>query len=472
MNADPSAPKPSARVDPASLPKPRWWGKFEIAGNPPERRFVVRWKRILLAGCGLGLGVYLALVTALWGYYALDRKIPGVNWIDVAILPRFSRVQNAIGASYFANAQEAWKKKDYVTAIFTARAAVQKAPTNLDARLFLAGCWSRVGRNDDAIRTLRDGVKYDATDERLQQAAIGTALEANRYKDVLELLREDFPAHGVRLLEGKNWLYILGATKAILETEGAAKAEEFATSFPQLNNRPEAAPLLANIELQLGRGAGAIDRLKAALAQDPKEATVLSAYANMAETLGRNDEAKVAAQRYLDTYPFSVDAQLIFLQALGSRSGADHLPWTEECLAFLSLHRREPDALARLASLSAENGWTDLALLLYENSLQENLNGMPFAIYYSASLVKAGDAQGADTVWKQLALRNSTQLATASYIEAMVDWGVGRESDGMQIIDRLKRETTDDPTRRHMLQSLFRRFGYPKLADRLADSHA
>ena len=109
---------------------------------------------------------------------------------------------------------------------------------------------------------------------------------------------------------------------------------------------------------------------------------------------------------------------------------------------------------------------------LYENSLQENLTGMPFAIYYAASLVKEGNVAAADSVWHQLALRNDAQLSSASYVEAMVAWGSGRESEAMQIIERLRSETSDDPSRRRSLESLFRTFGYPKIADALAANRA
>ncbi len=64
----------------------------------------------------------------------------------MAVLPRFPRVQAAIGAHYHAQAKALWEKRDFVQSILTARAAVQKAPGNLDARLFLAQCWQLAGR--------------------------------------------------------------------------------------------------------------------------------------------------------------------------------------------------------------------------------------------------------------------------------------------------------------------------------------
>lgn len=415
-----------------------------------------------------GLVVYLTLVTLLWGYYSIKRQIPGVNWIDIAILPRFTRVQEAIGANYFADAKVAWERKDYVQAIFTARAAVQKAPANLDARLFLADCWRQVGRNEEAISTLKDGIEYDAADTRLQQMALGICLDTRHFEDLLKMLREDFPSRGVRLLDRHEWIYELAEVRAVLETAGASQAASVAAGYPDLSTLPQAAPLLAQIDRELGRGPAALERLRVARDRNPTDPEVLNAYASTAKLIGRMDEAKEGARRFLETNPKLVDAQLCFLEMFGSRRGEEGAQWTAECMAFLTLHRREPDAMSRLASLAAAQGWTDVAFLLYENSLQENLTGMPFAIYYAASLVKAGEIPAADAVWHQLALRNGQQLAAAPYIEAMVAWGAGRQSEAMQILDRLRRETAKDASRRRLLESFFRDFGYPKMAEELA----
>jgi tetratricopeptide (TPR) repeat protein len=260
--------------------------------------------------------------------------------------------------------------------------------------------------------------------------------------------------------------------KAVLETEGAAQAATVAEGHPELSTLPQAAPLLAAVDAELGHQTAALERLRVAIKSAPSDAAILGAYANTEKRLGRIDDAKEAARRYLAAYPSQVDAQLCYLEMYGSRVGDDQTRWTAECMTFLRQHRHEADAMQRFGSLAASEGWADIAFLLYENSLQENLTGMPFAIYYAASLVKEGNVAAADSVWHQLALRNDAQLSSASYVEAMVAWGSGRESEAMQIIERLRSETSDDPSRRRSLESLFRTFGYPKIADALAANRA
>jgi len=465
---DPTAASAATTKAAATAPRPRWWGRLVTDGNPPRPRLVVRWGRIATVVFSLGLFAYLGLATALWSYYVVQRKIPGVNWIDVVILPRFSRVQRAIGDYYFAQAKDEWTKKDFVRAIFTGRAAVVKAPANLDARLFLAGCWLEVGRPDEAVRTVHDGLAFNATDPRLQVALVRVCLDTSHFKELLEALRTDFPAHGVQLLDGRDRGYQLAEIRAVLETARAAEADQLVNQYPGLASDPTAAPLLAEIEWQLGRHDAAFARLGQARSRAPSNPTVQDAYADIAMRLGQADEARRAAAGFLQKNPRLLPAQLRFLEAFGSRKGEDERPWTAECFQFLAQHQHDASACGRLASLAASKGWTDVTYLLYQNSLQENLSGFPFVIYYAASLVKAGQLSEADRVWRELSVRNGQEIVSATYIAAMVDWGTGRESDALPIVDQLRRDSAGDRHRRRVIEGLFRDYGYPKLADLLS----
>ncbi len=458
-------PPASPAKAPPAVPRPRWWRKIVPTGDPKAPRVTVRWGRILAVICTFLLACYLSLATALWGYYAVYRKIPNVQWIDVVVLPRFSRVQSAIGSYFYAQAKDQWARKDYVRAIFTGRAAVMKAPDNLDARLFLAGCWQQAGRPREAVRALRDGIAFSATDPRLQQALVETCLADNNFGDLLTVLRTDFPAHGVRLLDGRNRVYQLAEVRAVLETSTAAEAERIAGQYPGLDSEPDASPLLAEIDWELGHQEAALSRLRKAHSANMADPSIDDVYIDMNLRLNRTDEARRAALGYLRQYPHLLTAQIRFLQAFGSRKGDDEKVWIEECIRFLNQYRRDPGALGQLGSLAASKGWTDITYLLYEISLQENMTGFPFVIYYVGSLVRAGDIATADEIWRDLAVRNSAEIAAAPYITAMIYWSTGRESDALQILDQLRRDTADDRHRHRVLDGVFRDFGFPKLAN-------
>jgi tetratricopeptide (TPR) repeat protein len=462
-----AVPNAPIRRDPNALPPPKWWGKYVLEGNPPQRRFVFQWKAIIAAiGCA-AVAFYLSAVTALWGYYSMKRAIPGVHWVDVAVPSRFSHVQDAIGTFYLGQAKEALKKGDIVRAVVTARASLVKSPSNLDARFFLADTWYGVGRPDEAVRTLRDGIKFNAKDTRLQTAFVNLCLTTNHYAVLLAALRTDFPAQGVRLLDGSNRAMQLAEVRAVMETAGPAEADRAAVAYPGLAEEPLAAPLLAQIYSAVGRKQQAFELLKSARARTPNDANIEDAYIEIALALGNSDEARKASEHFYTAFPDLLGPKLRFLEAHGSRQGADEKPWTSVAMIILAEYRHKPDALAQLGSLAASKGWTDLTFLLYENSLQENLTGFPFATYYAASLVKAGDLKTADAVLRELSIRNGAQMASASYLVAMVDWGTGRESEASQIVQQLHRETADDPFRRRKIEDVFRTFGYPKVADQL-----
>ena len=467
---DPIIPTETAKAISPNLPPSKWWGGVVVSDDPPMRRFVFKWRRIATAAVLFVLASYLALATALWSYYSIYKKIPGVNWVDVAVLPRFSRVQAAIGNYYFSEAQRLWGKHDYMKGLMTARAAVQKAPDNLEARLFLAGCWFQVSRFEEALRTLQGGIQYHATDPKLQKALMEVCLRSAHYDELLKLLRQELPRSGVQLLSGNNVSFQLAEVQAVLETAGPVEAELVAARYAGLVETPSAAPVLSRIDWELDRRDAAFERLRVARersANDPAEPMIQDAYIDMALRLQKTDEARAAAQQFINESPNLVSAQLRFLETRGSRKGLDQSPWSRECMRFLVQNRQSPAALGQLASLAASQGWTDLAFLLYQNSLQENLTGFPFAIYYVGSLVKSGDYATAEVVWRELLVRNSAQLAAAPYLEAMVASGAGRESDALQVIERLRRETENNKSRRHGLEQVFRTFGFPKLAEQL-----
>jgi tetratricopeptide (TPR) repeat protein len=428
---------------------------------------VFRWGSILGALGVLGLLFYFSAVTTLWGYYSYKRAIPDVHWFDIAVPTRFSHVQEAISRFYLSQAKEAWAKHDVVRAVVTARASLVKSPGNLEARLFLAECWREAGRYDESVQTLRQGIPYSAADPRLQNAVINLCLASSHYADLIAVLHTDFPAQGVHLLDGPNRAIQLADVRAILETSGAGEAAAAVASHPGLADQPEAAALMARIDSESGHPDRALELLRAAHLRAPRDVGLQAAFITTALDMGKADEARTASEQFIKDFPTLLTAQLAFLNAHGSRQGRDEKPWTEIMLLVLAENWHKPEALAELASVAASSGWTDVTLLLYENSLEENLTGFPFAIYYAASLVRAGDLTGADAVLRELSIRNGAQLSSAGYLTAMIDWGTGRESEALQVIQRLRRETADDLRRRRIMAGVFRTFGFPKVADQL-----
>jgi tetratricopeptide (TPR) repeat protein len=315
---------------------------------------------------------------------------------------------------------------------------------------------------------LRNGIEIDAADPRLQKALVQTCLDAGQYEDLLKALREDFPSHGARLLEGSEPVFQLAEVRAVLEISGAAAAEAVARRHPGLAVLPAAAPILSQIDWELGLKEVALSRLRRAREHEPENFNVQDAFIETLLRMGRTQEAQAAARQFLGTYPRLATPQLRMLEAYGSRAGQDGRIWTTQCIRFLEQFRHDSAALSQLGSLAASRGWTDLAFVLYQDSLQQNMAGFPFAIYYASSLLKAGDMAAADEVWHDLSVHNASQLAPASYVTAMVEWGNGRKSDAEPIVDQIRGQTSNDRHRRRMIEDMFRNFGFVELAGRLS----
>lgn len=462
-----SAKRPRTSTSIRELPPPRWWGEYVVDNSPGGRRFVIHWRRILAVLASLGFVGYLSCATLLWGYYSFSRRVPGVHWIDVAVPGRFSRVESALAAFHNKQAQRLWLEKDYGAAILAARSAVAEDPCNIEARLYLADCWRRAGRFQEAVRVLRKGIEVDAGDSRLQFAVVQTCLDAGLYQDLLKALREDFPSHGAPLLDGSDPGFQLAEVRAVLEISGAAAAELVAKRHPGLAGVTAAAPTLSQIDWELGLKEIALDRLGRALERDPKNFNIQDARIETLLRMHRTKDAKDGARRFLGEFPGLATPQLRMLEAYGSRKGTDGAVWTSLCIRFLERYHRDAAAMSQLGSLAASNGWTDLAFVLYQDSLQQNLAGFPFAVYYASSLLKAGDMAAADEVWHDLSVHNAPEIVPASYVTAMVEWGNGRRSDAEPILDRIRRQTNTDQHTRRMIEDIFRSFGFVEMAERL-----
>jgi tetratricopeptide (TPR) repeat protein len=460
MNTTSSRPPLPASTAPK---RAKWWGYFKVEGDPPQQRLIIRWPRILFVGLVAGLVCFLSLATALWGYYSVHRKIPNVKWTDVVTL-RLSRMQASIGEYYLTSAKDFWAQGQYMQAITTGRAAVIKAPANLEARFFLASCWQQAGRADEAIRVMREGMQWHAADSKFQKRLVELCIATSRHEELLKFLREDWPAQGVRLLDTEDPSYRLAEIHAVLDTAGADAAQQLAATRTELNNLPAAAPLLARIDWEQDRREIAFQRLNTARQNAPEDAAIQDAYIETALRMEHTAEARAAAAAFLKANPNLATAQLRFLETHGNRIDNDRLLWLSECLRFMAMYQQVPAALQRLGNLAAVQGWSDLTFLLYQNSLQENLAGFPFVDYYIASLIKTGEIQKASTAWDELTLHNNRQLTGSVHIRAMILWAQGNQAEALQIAERLRRDAPNNNRRQRELSELFRSFGYKELA--------
>ena len=431
--------------------------------SPPSPR----WRRIARWLAAAALLAYLGGATALWAYYRFARKVPDVCWTDIAVCTRFGRVQQAVGAKHLANAKEQWTAGEYAKSLFLARAALAKRPEDPDTRIFLASSWHQVGRIDFACRTLEDGLPHDTAAQPVARALLALYLESERHSDVLSLLRVKLPALRRQPATADLASFQHAEVQAVLETEGAEAATALAERFPILGELPAAAPLLARIDLACHRPDAALARLHAAVEREPANSTIHDALVDLALQTGRAEEARLAAEHFVEAFPALPAAELRLLEVHATRAGSDRSPWLMSCMRYLARFRQQPAALEQLADLAARRGWSDLAFLLYQNSLGTGGRDRAFASLYIGSLLASHDFARADTVWRDLTAQKSAPADSAPALAAMVASGAGRDGEALEHLERLRSSTATDTGRRERLARLFHSFGFAPLADKL-----
>lgn len=437
--------------------------------TPASPRLSLRWGRIARWLTAAALLAYLSGATALWAYYHFAREVPEARWIDIAVCTRFGRVQQAVGAQHLARARERWEAGDYAKGVFLGRAALAKRPTDPEARLFLANCWRQVGRLDLACRTLEDGLVHDGDTLPLGRALLSVYLQSARYRDVLTLLRQKLPALGRHPSSEDITSFQHAEVQAVFETEGAEPAATLAAGSEALSRLPAAAPLLARIDFARHQTDAALARLREALTREPGNPAIHDALVDLALQSGRAEEAREAAVRYVEAFPALPAAELRLLEVHAARVESDRTPWMLSCMRYLARFRQQPAALEQLAGLAARRGWSDLGFLLYENAVATGAPDRAFASLYIGSLLTARDYLRADTVWHDLTAQKSAPADSAPALAAMVASGAGREGEALEQIERLRRDTSNDSSRRNRLAQLFRSFGFAPLAERLLD---
>ena len=426
-----------------------------------------RWRRFAIAGIASLILLYLGAATALWAYYDLQRKVPGVHWIDIAVCTRFGRVQKAVGDHHLAEAKKLWQDGSYAKGLFLARAALSKSPHDTDARLFLAQCWEAVGRTEFAGRTLEEGLGDDSAELPLARALVTHYLVAGQYRELLALLRTKLPALGHQAVATDRVGFQQAEVQAVFETSGAEEADVLARQYPELGQLATAAPLLARIDFARGQPEAALKRLHEALDRTPSEPIIHDTLVDIAIKAGKTDEALKAAERFVESFPSLPEAELRLLEIHGSRTDADRGPWLQSCMRYLARFRQRPEALQQLADLAACRGWSDLAFLLYQNSVATGTKDRAFATYYIGSLLSHQDYERADAAWRDLTSQRSAQADSAPALAAMVAAGSGREGEALEHLERLRNDTASDTQRRGRLARLFRAFGFATLAEKL-----
>ncbi len=131
----------------------------------PVWRIELFHRRLLLALGGLGLGSYLALVTAGWWWWQRNPH-NRVSWGDVALAPvRWEKFRERRGDTAIETARAKLKEGDYVETFHLLRAGLSRSPANTGGRTLLAQLLAGY-EPQRAIALMEEGIPHSAADRQ------------------------------------------------------------------------------------------------------------------------------------------------------------------------------------------------------------------------------------------------------------------------------------------------------------------
>jgi len=196
------------------------------------------------------------------GNIELEQKDPSAAINDLrAVLrdqPRSHSLLRTIARAYVANG-------DMALAEDSLRSAVEAAPADIPTKIELAKLLSQTNRNDPAITILEDAVKQAPQDVPAREALARTYLAANQL-DSARRAAEDLKLAAPTLAAGS---YIAGVV-ALAQKRPDDAQKELEAALKLQPSATDALTALTKLDIERGRTAAALARVKAVADADPK----------------------------------------------------------------------------------------------------------------------------------------------------------------------------------------------------------
>jgi cellulose synthase operon protein C len=278
------------------------------------------------------------------------------------------------------------------------RRAVELAPKSISARLSLAQFLRGADRFAEAEPVLKQALVVDANSVVANQAMAAFYIEARRIPEAEPYLKAAARlANTVDATLGLADYYIgtarLNDAERVLEE--LAKNKD---AFSFANGR------LAVVEFLRGDKAKSYQRLDAALAKDPKNASAMAMKARLLLTDHKVDEALAVAKAASDADPRSADAQLMQGRVQVVRGELE--PARQTFKQVLEIDPRNVEAQMQLARLHLQRLEIPTAIDFAKQGAQSNPDNLEARLLYIRTLeVRNEDFDKAETELKQLAQR-------------------------------------------------------------------
>lgn len=428
---------------------------FNLLFRRGERANPVSSPAVKLMFAGVGL-VLLYLLAASGGYIWVRHvlKNDAIGFSDVALF-RWKQVRRGVGAQQFAKAKGDWAAKNYQSAYLAFASGLRNDPENTEGQLTAVKFLLEMGSVPMALKVLEDAFARNPTNREISARLFELLLASGRDRRALELLRRA-AAVGV----SSDYAETLRAheLQATLNADGAGAAKKLLERYPELEKKPSAVLVVAQLRWETQDRLKAIELLSGHVGADgagyPAHAKLVEWYLAMSMTA----EAQGAAERACRKFPGDALARTLLVEAVAARSFRGR-EWVVAIEEFLREFSAQPVAMTQLAMLAGRKGWLDLARGLYELAAMRQADLRLPALAYCDALTVGAKRKEALAMLSQIELQAADGPAVFMHQvrqrQVLLAASLGDTANVREYARRMANALRNDP---HQLESARRLF--------------
>lgn len=353
------------------------------------------WKRLLAFGAVLTIGLYLAVATALYFWWA---RQPGnqVNWTDTVLAPvRWQALRAKRGDTTIAAALESLRTKDYVEAYYGLRVGLARSPGNVRGRLALAKLMLAADPAG-ATKTLEDGLAYSADSTDLLRALYDLYSAAGAQRRAAEISERLLARQPPLAAEARRQV-VADWAASFLTKRNAADALRVLEKYAAAPEDAQA-PVIQRMRLHALTVAGRFDEARAALRALPVvNATDRRVVAELAIATGDADSLESILRQMRAENAESPLAYLYAFRCWQKMGRASYRDAAEE--DYLRTFGGNDGALQLLAAAAVELDLPATVVRAQSVAVAHRLNPFAFQLHMVEVMLRHGDF---DTAFRRM----------------------------------------------------------------------
>lgn len=392
------------------------WGFAEGIPMADETQITrVIWGRVLVLLVVLAVVGWNMLALAAYSFVRHVRSYETVTYTQFVFPWNWDAMRLTQGEEMIARAKVQLQEQRLRDAFFSLRIGVSKSPANLEGRLLLAQFYTVLGRQDQAIDLMLNGLDQANQKEDLQylRGTFQLLLQFQEDLKAVEVADRLLPAQPE--ISVRNQLIALAKATALYNRGNYDQAEQIVEEYQLLSTR-EGWPLMAKIDWERGYRELAVRRLEELTQRFPQEDSIYVLLGAYYREMGMDTRAESAALLRQLINPESPSPRIALMYAYHEKRDTTRLATAID--NYVAEFGTSRDALWALADFAANTGNISLAQRVLEVCTQNNIaKDGPQLMAIEASIV-ARDFRNGIQLIEEL---NRTAPRLASSSSAVID---------------------------------------------------